>query len=406
MALIVQKFGGSSVADVERIKNVADIVKRAVGKGHKVIVVVSAMGDRTDELVGWAKAVGGKRGDQDYDTVVSSGEQVSSGLVALALQAKGVKARAWQGWQIPMVTDSTHGRAKLIDIGVDKILGSLQSDDVAVVSGFQGVEAVKKITTLGRGGSDTTAVAIAIAANADYCDIYTDVDGVYSADPRIVPDAIRHKTLSFEEMVEMAGQGAKVLHRRSVLMAMSSNIKLHVRSTFKPEDRGTKIVGEKDIMEQMVVSGITMARNMARITVTEIPDEPGKCADIFGVLAEKNVDVDVITQASSTNQTLADITFTVSDDDLEETVEILESKKEELGYKELLNDALIVQVSVIGAGMKGHAGIAARTFKTLSDLNINLHAISTSEIKISVIIDESLGEKAVQALHKEFDLGS
>jgi aspartate kinase len=431
MALLVLKFGGTSVADIERIRNVAAHVKREADAGHACAVVVSAMAGQTNQLVSLVeKAWGFKERKQngneasaqydgrEYDAVVSSGEQVTSGLVALVLQSLGLRARSWQGWQIPLHTDGAHRAARITGVGVDEIKARMMDGEVAVVAGFQGIAPGNRISTLGRGGSDTSAVALAAALAADRCDIYTDVDGVYTTDPRVVPKAHRLDRISYEEMLEMASQGAKVLQTRSVELAMQKGVRVLVRSSFDPPDLGgrtnvepagglgTLVCHEDEIVEQNVVSGIAYARDEAKVTLLKVADKPGVAAQVFGPLAEANINVDMIVQNVSEDGRFTDLTFTVQSADLDHALEVLRNAKENIGYLDLRGSTDIAKVSAIGVGMRSHAGVAAQMFSALAEKGINIEAISTSEIKISVLIDAAYAELAVRTLHSLFGLDS
>lgn len=403
MARLVLKFGGTSVGDPERIKNVALRVKKEVDAGHEVAVVVSAMSGQTNKLVDFVREITPMFDAREYDTVVASGEQVTIGLLALALQEIGVDARSWMGWQIPIRTNDVHGAARIEDIETAELERRLTMGQVAVVAGFQGLGPDHRVTTLGRGGSDTSAVALAAALNADRCDIYTDVEGVYTCDPRLVTRAQKMEKITYEEMLEMASLGAKVLHTRSVEIAMNHRVPLQVRSTFT-ETTGTLMVDEEEIMEQQVVSGIAYSRDEAKITVEAVPDQPGIAASMFTPLADQNVNVDMIVQNISQDGQSTDMTFTVSRNDMTRAVEILESQKSVLGYASLKTNANVVKISVIGVGMRSHAGVASTMFKTLADKGINIEVISTSEIKISVLIEEEYTELALRALHTAYGL--
>jgi aspartate kinase len=403
------KFGGTSVATVERIRNVARHVKREIEAGYDVAVVVSAMAGKTNELVGWVKEASALYDSKEYDVVVASGEQVTSGLLALALQEMGLKARSWQGWQIPIMTSEAHGSARIAAIdGTGIVRGFTENKEVAVVSGFQGMhQPTQRITTLGRGGSDTSAVALAAAIQAERCDIYTDVDGVYTTDPRIVPKARRLDRVSYEEMLEMASLGAKVLQVRSVELAMMHRVPTYVRSSFDdPADPklGTLICDEEDIMEQQVVTGIAYSRDEAQITLRDIADQPGIAASIFVPLADANINVDMIIQVVSDNAATTDLTFTVPTADYERACAILNERRAEIAFKELQGATDVVKVSAIGVGMRSHAGVAARAFKALADKGINIRAITTSEIKFSVLIESAYTELAVRTLHSLYGL--
>jgi aspartate kinase len=415
MSRLVMKFGGTSVANIERIRNVAQHVKREVDAGHEVAVVVSAMSGKTNELVGWATDASALHDAREYDAVVASGEQVTSGLLAIALQAVGIQARSWQGWQIPIRTSDAHGSARILDIDGSEIVKRFKErKEVAVVSGFQGISKdTGRITTLGRGGSDTSAVAIAAAIRADRCDIYTDVDGVYTTDPRVVPKAKRLEKVAFEEMLELASQGAKVLQVRSVELGMVHNVRVFVRSSFdKPEDidphsnhpPGTLICSEEEIVEQQVVTGIAFSKDEAQISVRHVQDKPGVAAAIFGPLAEASINVDMIVQNVSEDGSFTDLTFTVPASDYVRAKETITKAKDAIGYSRLDSATDVAKVSVIGIGMRSHAGVAAQAFKALSQRNINIRAITTSEIKFSLLIDEAYTELAVRTLHTLYGL--
>jgi len=403
MSRIVQKFGGTSVADVDRIKNVARRVGREVEAGNEVAVVVSAMAGVTNQLVGWTRETSRVHDAREYDVVVSSGEQVTAGLLALALQDIGIDARSWLGWQIPLRTDGVHGKARIEAIEVTEIRRRLAQGQVAVVAGFQGIGPRGRVTTLGRGGSDTSAVALAAALEADRCDIFTDVDGVYTSDPRIVAKARKLARITYEEMLEMASQGAKVLETRSVEVAMNHQVRVHVRSSFA-DTPGTLLVDESEIVEHQVVSGIAYSRNEAKITVQKVADRPGVAAAIFGPLADNAINVDMIVQSASEDGNTADLTFTVARADLERAVAVLEASRPLLGYAALLPDPNVVKISVIGVGMRSHAGVAKQMFQALADKGINIQVISTSEIKVSVLIAAEYTELAVRALHTAYGL--
>ncbi|CUA88967.1 aspartate kinase [Chelatococcus sambhunathii] len=409
MARLVMKFGGTSVANIERIRNVARHVKREVDAGHQVAVVVSAMAGKTNELVGWCREASALHDAREYDAVVASGEQVTAGLLAIVLQDMGIWARSWQGWQIPILTDGAHGAARITGADGSRIIQHFEErNEVAVVTGFQGIhQPTNRIATLGRGGSDTSAVALAAAIHADRCDIYTDVDGVYTTDPRIVPQARRLDRVSFEEMLEMASLGAKVLQVRSVELAMTHNVKTFVRSSFDdPADPkpGTLICDEEDIVEQQIVTGIAYSKDEAQITLRRVADKPGVAAAIFVPLADANINVDMIIQVVSDDTTTTDITFTVPAADYERAKTILEKARGEIGYATLQGATDVVKVSAIGVGMRSHAGVAAKAFKALADKGINIRAITTSEIKFSVLIDAAYTELAVRTLHSLYGL--
>ena len=403
MARIVQKFGGTSVADVERIKNAARRVKCEVDSGNEVAVVVSAMAGTTNRLVEWTRDTTRMHDAREYDVVLSSGEQVSAGLLALALQGLGIDARSWLGWQIPIRTDGVHGKARIEGIEVDEIRRRLAGGQVAVVAGFQGVGPRGRITTLGRGGSDTSAVALAAALGADRCDIFTDVDGVYTTDPRIVAKARKLGRITYEEMLEMASQGAKVLQTRSVEMAMNHRVRVQVLSSFT-DAPGTLVVDEDEIVEKQVVSGIAYSRDEAKITVQRVADRPGVAAAIFGPLADDAINVDMIVQSASEDGRTADLTFTVARADLDRAVSVLEKGRAVIGFAALKPDPIVVKVSVIGIGMRSHAGVAKQMFQTLADKGINIQVISTSEIKVSVLIAAEYTELALRALHTAYGL--
>nr|WP_319514345.1 aspartate kinase [uncultured Cohaesibacter sp.] len=414
MARLVMKFGGTSVADIERIRRVARHVKREVDAGNQVAVVVSAMAGKTNELVGWVQEASPLYDAREYDAVVSSGEQVTSGLLALTLQNMGVDARSWLGWQIPFKTNSVHGAARIEEIDGSVLIERLEMNQVAVVAGFQGIAPDNRISTLGRGGSDTSAVAIAAAINADRCDIYTDVDGVYTTDPRIVPEARRLEHISFEEMLEMASLGAKVMQVRSVEMAMVHNVRTFVRSSFVEPDApelmntdqpiGTLICDEDEIVEKQVVTGIAFSKDEAQISLRRLEDKPGIAAHVFGPLSEANINVDMIVQNISEDGTITDMTFTVPKGDFERAKDVLEQARGNINYNMLQGSTDVVKVSVIGIGMRSHAGVASKAFKALADKGINIRAITTSEIKISILIDAEYAELAVRALHSLYGL--
>ena len=416
MARLVMKFGGTSVADVERIGNVARHVKREVDAGHQVAVVVSAMAGTTNQLVSWTRAASSLHDAREYDTVVAAGEQVTSGLLAIALQSLGVNARSWQGWQIPIRTDASHGAARIAEIDGSRLIERLERGQVAVVSGFQGLGPDNRIATLGRGGSDTSAVAIAAAIGADRCDIYTDVDGVYTTDPRIVPKARRLSKVSYEEMLEMASLGAKVLQVRSVELAMIKGVRTFVRSSFEDADAfisvggesppGTLICDEDEIVEAKVVTGIAYSKDEAQLSLRRVADKPGVAAAVFGPLADANINVDMIVQNISEDGTLTDLTFTVPTADYERAHKVLEDAKDAIGYQIIQGSTDVAKVSVIGVGMRSHAGVAAEAFRGLASRGINIRAITTSEIKISVLIDAPFTELAVRTLHSLYGLDS
>jgi len=418
MSFLVMKFGGTSVASVERVRNVALHVKREIDAGNRAAVVVSAMAGVTNQLVAWVREASPLHDAREYDAVVGTGEQVTAGLLAIVLQSMGITARSWQGWQIPILTDDAHGAARIKGVPGEQIRNRLEQGEVAVITGFQGLEPNRnRISTLGRGGSDTSAVAIAVAVRADLCDIYTDVDGVYTTDPRLVPRARRLPKVSYEEMLEMASLGSKVLQTRSVELAMVHRMRVRVLSSFvapdaitpaRPEtwDRiGTIICSEDEIVEQRVVSGIAYAKDEAKITLLQIEDKPGVAAAIFGPLAEASINVDMIVQNLSSDGKRTDMTFTVQESDLRRVLEVLKGVKKDIGNFQIKSSSDVAKVSVIGIGMRSHAGVAAQMFKALAEKGINILAISTSEIKISVLIDAAYAELAVRTLHALYDLG-
>ncbi|MGB2294366.1 MAG: aspartate kinase [Candidatus Puniceispirillum sp.] len=403
MARIVQKFGGTSVGDLDRIRNVAKRVKTEVDAGHEVAVVVSAMSGTTNQLVQWASEIGPMHDAREYDTIVATGEQVTVGLLSIALQNIGVDARSWLGWQIPIRTDNLHGSAHIDDIDSSKIRERLAQGQVAVVAGFQGIGPDGRITTLGRGGSDTSAVALAAALGADRCDIYTDVDGVYTTDPRIAPKAQKLDSITFEEMLEMASLGAKVLQTRSVAMAMRHNVNLQVRSSFS-DMPGTFVVDEDSVMEKETISGIAYSPDEAKITIIGLPDEPGIAASVFGELAQNHVNVDMIVQSASSQSQRTDITFSLGQADLGKAVEIIQKNKDALKFDGIDSSENVTKISVVGMAMRSQPGVAKTMFETLAEKGINLAVISTSEIKISVLIDSEYTELAVRSLHSAFGL--
>jgi aspartate kinase len=404
MARIVQKFGGTSVADIDRIRIVAGQVKREVDAGNQVIVVVSAMAGTTNQLVAWCNAAASLHDTREYDAIVASGEQVTAGLLAIVLQEMGIVARSWLGWQIPIRTDDAHGTARIREIDLTEIKSRATRGEVAVVAGFQGISPSGRVTTLGRGGSDTSAVALAAAFEADRCDIFTDVDGVYTTDPRIVGRARKLDKITYEEMLEMASQGAKVLQTRSVEMAMNHSVRVQVLSSFV-DLPGTMVVDEDEILEKQVVSGIAYSRDEAKITLRAVADRPGVAAGIFGPLADANINVDMIVQNVSRDGRTTDLTFTVGKADLGRTVKTLDGALgPDLNCEEITHDAAVAKISVIGIGMRSHAGVAQKMFRTLADKGINIQVISTSEIKVSVLIAEEYLELALRALHTAYEL--
>jgi len=407
VARIVQKFGGTSVADLDRIRNAAGRVKRAVDAGDQVAVVVSAMSGETNRLVDLVRAASPLHDAREYDSVVASGEQVTAGLMAIVLQEMGVPARSFLGWQIPLHTDGLHGRARIMDVEGELLMERLGQGQVAVIAGFQGVSPENRITTLGRGGSDTTAVALAAVIKADRCEIYTDVDGVYTTDPRIVPKARKINRITYEEMLELASQGAKVLQTRSVEMAMNHNVPVMVLSSFEDKP-GTLVaheeVGENADMENEVVTGIAYDKNEAKITLVNVADQPGIAASIFGPLSEAEINVDMIVQNVSPDGETTNMTFTVTEADFDRAVAMLEGRKDELNYQQIMADRNVVKISVVGVGMRSHAGVAQRMFSALADRSVNIQVISTSEIKVSVLISEDYLELALRALHTAYGL--
>lgn len=403
MARIVMKFGGTSVADLEHIRNVAGRIKAEVDRGNQVAAVISAMAGVTNQLADYADQSAELYDLREYDVVVSSGEQVTAGILAIVLQDLGVPARSWLGWQIPIRTDDAHGNARIEDIDVSEILRRFDDGQVAVVTGFQGIDSQARVTTLGRGGSDTSAVALAAALDAERCDIHTDVDGVYTSDPRIVAKAHKLDRVTYEEMLEMASQGAKVLQTRSVEIAMKHRVRVRVLSSFE-DSPGTLVVDEDEIVEQAIVSGITYSRDEAKITLTRVPDRPGAAAGIFGPLAEAAINVDMIVQNVAVGSHETGITFTVTKADLERAVKVLEGLRDSLEYGDLLSDPDVVKVSVIGVGMRSHVGVAQKMFSTLAEKGINIQVISTSEIKVSVLVAEEYTELAVRSLHSAYGL--
>jgi aspartate kinase len=417
MAIIAMKFGGTSVADLDRIRHVAGLVKREVERGNKVAVVVSAMSGETNKLVGWTNEAArlpleGSDGkgrmpipdQREYDVVVAAGEQVTAGLLAITLNAMGVKARSWLGWQVPIETSAVHGSARIESVPASDMKRAIEEGEVAVVAGFQGVAPGHRVSTLGRGGSDTSAVAVAAGIQAARCDIYTDVDGVYTTDPRIVPKARRLDKIAFEEMLEMASLGAKVLQTRSVEIAMLHRVPTRVLSTFTPDVGGTLLCDEEDIVEKKPVTGIAYSRDEAKITLHKIPDRPGIAASIFGPLADGGVNVDMIVQNVSEDGKKTDLTFTVSRSELARALAAIEKHADAIGYRDVSHAADVAKVSIIGIGMRAHAGVAQLMFRTLSEKGINIQVISTSEIKVSVLIAEEYVELAVRALHSAYEL--
>jgi aspartate kinase len=412
MAKIAMKFGGTSVADLDRIRHVAALVKSERDRGNEVAVVVSAMAGETNKLIGWtheaAKVTGANAGTipdpRESDVVMAAGEQITAGLLAVALGALGVPARSWLGWQIPIRTSAVHGHARIEGVDPELMNESLSRGEVAVVAGYQGVAAHDRISTLGRGGSDTSAVAVAAGLRADRCDIYTDVDGVYTTDPRIVPKARRLEKVSYEEMLELASLGAKVVQTRAAELAMLHRVPTRVLSTFAPDAGGTLLCDEEDIVEKKPVTGIAYSRDEAKITLHKIPDRPGIAAAIFGPLADSGVNVDMIVQNVSEDGKKTDLTFTVSRSELARALASIEKAAPQIGYREITHDANVAKVSIIGIGMRAHPGVAQTMFRTLSEKGINIQVISTSEIKVSVLISEEYVELAVRALHSAYEL--
>ena len=403
MKLVVLKFGGTSVADVPQIKKIALKVKNEVNIGNKVIVVVSAMSGVTNSLIDLIKKISDKPISSEYDVVLSTGEQVTSALLAIALGNLNIKARSWLGWQVPIITDKSHGKAVIEEIKTNKILEFLKQNDVAIISGFQGISKENRISTLGRGGSDTSAVAIAASFSADCCDIYTDVDGVYTTDPRIVKNARKLSQITYEEMLELASQGAKVLQTRSVALAMKYNVKLRVLSSFE-DLPGTYIIKEEKNMEKTEISGIAHSLNEAKITLSGVPDQPGQAAEIFGALAKYSINVDMIVQSSSINHEATDITFTIPETDLVLAESTIKKIQQKIGFKKFITDTNVIKISVVGNAMRTQSGIAKTMFETLANNKINIHVISTSEIKISVLISSDYYELAMRSLHSAFGL--
>ena len=403
MELVVLKFGGTSVADVPQIKKIALKVKGEVDQGNKVIVVVSAMSGVTNNLIDLVNQTSKNFALSEHDVVLSTGEQITSALLSIALEELSLKARSWMGWQVPIVTDNTHGKAVIKDIKTFNIMGSIKKGYIAIVSGFQGISEDNRITTLGRGGSDTTAVALAAAFSADRCDIYTDVEGVYTTDPRIVKKAKKLDFITYEEMLELASQGAKVLQTRSVALAMKYNVNLRVLSSFANLP-GTLIAEERGNMEKSEISGIAHSLNEAKITLSDIPDQPGQAANIFGALAEFSINVDMIVQSSSINHGSTDMTFTIPETDLLMAEKVIKKIKGNIGFKKFTSETNVVKISIVGNAMRSQSGIAKTMFQTLAKNHINIQVISTSEIKISVLISSEYYELAMRSLHLAFNL--
>lgn len=403
MNIVVLKFGGTSVADVPQIKKISYKIKSEVDQGNKVIVVVSAMSGVTNNLVELVKSTSELASYSEYDVVLSTGEQVTSALLTIALNDLSIKGRSWLGWQVPIMTDNTHSKAVINEIKTSNILNSFKKNDVAIISGFQGLSSENRITTLGRGGSDTTAVAIAAAVSAERCDIYTDVDGVYTTDPRIVKSAKKLDYITYEEMLELASQGAKVLQTRSVALGMKYGVNLRVLSSFEDKP-GTFIMKERDKMEKSEISGIAHSLNEAKITLSDVPDKPGQAAQIFSSLAAHSINVDMIVQSSSINQGSTDITFTIPETDLILAEKTIRKIQEKIGFKNFISETKVVKISVVGNAMRTQSGIAKTMFETLANNQINIHVISTSEIKISVLISSDYYELAMRSLHSAFGL--
>ncbi len=403
MARIVMKFGGTSMAGIERIRNVASRVKREVDAGHQVAVVVSAMAGETDRLVGFCREASPLHDPREYDVVVAAGEQITSGLLAITLQAMGVPARSWLGWQLPIHTSDAHSSARILGMDTGPVGEAMAKGEVAVIPGFQGLADGNRVTTLGRGGSDTSAVAVAAALKAERCDIYTDVDGVYTTDPRIVPKARKLERVTYEEMLELASVGAKVLQTRSVELAMKEKVRVQVLSSFN-DTPGTFVVDEDEVVEQQLITGVAYNRNEAKITVVEVPDRPGSVGALFGPLAEANVNVDMIVQNIAHDTGNTDVTFTVPRTDLPKTLDVLDKAKADIGFSRLITDDNVAKISVVGVGMRSHAGVAQTMFQALGSRGINIQAITTSEIKVSVLIAEEYTELAVRVLHTAYGL--
>ncbi len=412
MARIVMKFGGTSVADLERIRHVAGLVAAQAERGHEVAVVVSAMSGETNRLVALVDELNanndtGPAIEDEYDSIVASGEQVTSGLLAIALRRRGLKARSWLGWQIPLHTDMTHSKARIAEIESSAIGPSLEDGHIAVVAGFQGVNKSGRISTLGRGGSDTSAVALAVALHADRCDIYTDVDGIYTADPRIVPEARRLNRIAFEEMLELASLGAKVLQTRSVELALNNNLPICVLTSMAKageDNPGTLVCNEDETMEERVVSGVAYSRDEAQITLLRLADKPGMVAKVCKAMSEADIIVDMIVQGISRSDNAANLTFTIGKRDLSKALKALRAAKEDIGFEDVKSDDDVTKVSVVGIGMRSHTGVAQTMFEALAERGINIEVIATSEIKISVLIDAEYTELAVRALHNAFEL--
>ncbi len=403
MSRLVMKFGGTSVADIGRIHEAARRVRAESEAGHEIAVVVSAMAGTTDQLINWTADVANLHDAREFDVVVSTGEQITSGLMAMALQDLGLAARSWLAWQLPVRTDNVHGGARILDIEAAEVGARMAKGEVAVMAGYQGLAPDNRLTTIGRGGTDTSAVALAAALGADRCDIYTDVDGVFTADPRIVAKARKLDKITYEEMLEMASQGAKVLQTRAVVMAMNHRVRVQVLSSFSATP-GTLVVDEDEIVEQQIVSGIAYSRDEAKITLRRVADRPGVAAAIFGPLAEASINVDMIVQNVSEEDETTDLTFTVTEADFDDAVKVIEGARQAIGYEDMLCDNGVAKISIIGVGMRSHAGVASRMFATLAEKGINIEVISTSEIKVSVLISEEYTELALRALHSAYGL--
>jgi aspartate kinase len=408
MALLVLKFGGTSVGDIDRIKNAAAKVAAEAARGHKIAVVVSAMAGVTDQLIGYCRGISPHHDPREHDAVVATGEIVTAGLMALALQQRGLNARSWQGWQVPLRTDSSHTKARIVEFQAEDMKRRIEGGEIAVMAGFQGLTNDGSVSTLGRGGSDTSAVALAVALKAERCDIYTDVDGVYTSDPRIVTKARKMPRIAYEEMLELASLGAKVLQTRSVELAMRYRMPIQVLSTFDnaigSELPGTLVTEGDDNMEQNTVTGIAHTKDEAKVTLVKVADRPGVAASVFMPLAQANIIVDMIVQTAADDGHTTDMTFTVSKNDVERVKKILESEHAKIGYTDLIADSGVTKISLVGVGMKSHAGVAATMFKTLADKGINIQVIETSEINTSVLIDEQYTELALRALHTAYGL--
>ncbi len=415
MARIVMKFGGTSMAGTERIRRVARIVKQQADAGHEVAVVVSAMAGETDRLINFCREASSLYDPAEYDVVVASGEQVTSGLLAISLQSMGADARSWLGWQMPINTIESHARARIQDIDAMPMVQAMQEGQIAVIPGFQGVSMEGRVATLGRGGSDTSAVAVAAAIKADRCDIYTDVDGVYTTDPRIVAKAQKLKNVTYEEMLELASVGAKVLQTRSVGLAMKTGVRIQVLSSFiedgaPPADTlpGTMIVSDEELegmdMERQLITGIAHDKNEAKVTLTRVPDKPGAVANIFSPLADAGINVDMIIQNVGREKGETDVTFTVPKTDLARSMDLLDQAQKDIGFNRIISDTNVAKISVVGVGMKSHAGVASTMFSSLADRGVNIIAITTSEIKVSVLIEEDYTELAVRVLHTAYGL--